>query len=196
MLSHTLLLRPWNHHSVITAIIGDDGVLMSILMSATSSGSQLADNYDRPQYYHNDGSISTVKNHHWMLKVVYISKCLLSEKHLNWMLTLITFTLEAFTVALCRVRMRCGQFFGSYVPVSVWGKSLKWPFSRGKRFHRLLRSSKHWLSSIGHGKMWQFHMEMSDNCLMFGSIASFILTDRRGDDEKALTPACSTVSKM
>lgn len=45
---------------MITAINGDDGVLMSILMSATSLSSQLADNYDRPQYYHNDSSISTV----------------------------------------------------------------------------------------------------------------------------------------
>lgn len=53
-------LKP--HHSMITAISGDDGVLMSILMSATSLGSQLADNYDRPWYYHNDSSVSTVMN--------------------------------------------------------------------------------------------------------------------------------------
>lgn len=47
---------------MIIAISGDDGVLMSILMSATSLGSQLADNYDRPWYYHNDSSVSTVMN--------------------------------------------------------------------------------------------------------------------------------------
>jgi len=58
MLFHTHPpVRPWNRHSVITAISGDDGVLMSILASATSLGSQLADNYDRPRYYHNDSSI-------------------------------------------------------------------------------------------------------------------------------------------
>lgn len=34
---------------------------MSILMDATSLGSQLADKYDRPRYYH-DSSIRTVKN--------------------------------------------------------------------------------------------------------------------------------------
>ena len=53
-------LKP--HPAVITAISGDDGILMSILMNATSLGSQLADNYDRPQYYHNGGSISSVRN--------------------------------------------------------------------------------------------------------------------------------------
>ena len=57
---------------------------MSIQMSATSSGSQLADNYDIVQYYHNDSSIIAVKHHHWMLTLsVYL--CLLS---VNWMWTL------------------------------------------------------------------------------------------------------------
>lgn len=47
---------------MITAINGYDGALMSILTSATSLGSQLADNYDGPQYYHNDSSVSRVKH--------------------------------------------------------------------------------------------------------------------------------------
>lgn len=50
------------HHAVIKAIRDDDEVLMSILMDASSLGSQLPDKYDRPQYYHNDSSIYTVKN--------------------------------------------------------------------------------------------------------------------------------------
>lgn len=56
--SHTPCCKTLKHHSVITAINGDDGVLMSTLTSATSLGSQLADNYDSPQYYHNDSSTS------------------------------------------------------------------------------------------------------------------------------------------
>lgn len=42
--SHTPCCKTLKHHSVITAIKGDDGVLMSTLTSATSLGSQLADN--------------------------------------------------------------------------------------------------------------------------------------------------------
>lgn len=57
-------VRPWNLHSVITAINGDDGVLMSILMSATSLGSQLADNYDRPQYHYNESSTVPAQSKH------------------------------------------------------------------------------------------------------------------------------------
>lgn len=74
--THTRV-RPWNpHHSMITAISGDDGVLMSILMSTTSLGSQLADNYDRPRYYHNDSSVSAVKHQHWMLTFsVFLCVC-------------------------------------------------------------------------------------------------------------------------
>lgn len=57
---HLLSCKTLKHHSVITVINGDDGVLMSTLEGATSLSSQLADNYDRPQYYHNDSSTSRV----------------------------------------------------------------------------------------------------------------------------------------
>lgn len=54
---HTPSCKTLKRQSVITAISGDDGVLMSTLTSATSLGSQLADNYERPQSYHNDSSM-------------------------------------------------------------------------------------------------------------------------------------------
>lgn len=45
-------------------------------MNVTSLGSQLADNYDRPRCYCNDGSISAVKRRRWMLTShVYLFVC-------------------------------------------------------------------------------------------------------------------------
>lgn len=61
---------------MITAINSDDGVLTSILMGATSLGSQLADNYDRPGYRHDDGSVRTVKNQHRKQKFVVRHACM------------------------------------------------------------------------------------------------------------------------
>lgn len=72
------------HHSEITAIHGADGVLMSTQMSTTSLGSQLADHYDRPQYYHNHNSISRVENQRWTPPRVFMYLCLRSAKLFTW----------------------------------------------------------------------------------------------------------------